>query len=169
VIALIGAPGSGKSTVGPLLAERLGEEFIDVDALIEQVEGRDIPEIFLVEGEPYFRNVERRETLTAIERGGVVSLGGGAPVDVEVGKVLDQACVVWLDVSARTAADRVGLKDTGRPLLGSQVHSQLVRLMKDRRAVYQRPATIRVMTDTLSPEQVVDVIVSELADLEGES
>ena len=72
------------------MAERLEEEFVDVDALIEQVEGRDIPEIFLVEGEPYFRQVERRETLAAIERGGVVSLGGGAPVDVEVGKALDQ-------------------------------------------------------------------------------
>ncbi|EFT77741.1 hypothetical protein HMPREF9601_02226, partial [Cutibacterium acnes HL030PA1] len=97
--------------------------------------------------------------------GGGVPRGGGAPADVEVGNALDRMCVVWLDVSARTAADRVGLKDTGRPLLGGQVHSQLVRLMKERRAVYQRPATIRVATDTLTPEQVVDVIVSELADL----
>ena len=95
-------------------------------------------------------------------------LAGGAPADVEVGNALERVCVVWLDVSARTAADRVGLKDTGRPLLGGQVHSQLVRLMKERRAVYQRPAAIRVATDTLSPEQVVDVIVSELADLEEE-
>lgn len=77
MIALIGAPGSGKSTVGSLLAQRLGEEFVDVDAAIEQAEGRDIPEIFLIDGEPYFRKVERRETLAAIERGGVVSLGGG--------------------------------------------------------------------------------------------
>ena len=52
MIALIGAPGSGKSTVGPLLAQRLGEEFVDVDAVIEQAEGRDIPEIFLIDGEP---------------------------------------------------------------------------------------------------------------------
>ena len=96
----------------------------------------------------------------------MVSLGGGAPADVEVGNALERVCVVWLDVSARTAADRIGLKDSGRPLLGGQVHSQLVRLMKERRAVYQRPATIRVAADTLSPEQVVDVIVSELADLE---
>ena len=165
MIALIGAPGSGKSTVGPLLAQRLGEEFVDVDAVIEQAEGRDIPEIFLIDGESYFRKVERRETLAAIERGGVVSLGGGAPGGGEVGKPLDRRGGLWLDVSARTAADRVGLKDTGRPLLGGQVHSQLVRLMKERRAVYQRPATIRVATDTLTPEQVVDVIVSELADL----
>lgn len=78
MIALIGAPGSGKSTIGPLLAQRLGEEFVDVDAAIEQAEGRDIPEIFLIDGEPYFRKVERRETLAAIERGGVVSLGGGS-------------------------------------------------------------------------------------------
>ena len=88
MIALIGAPGSGKSTVGPLLAQRLGEEFVDVDAVIEQAEGRDIPEIFLIDGESYFRKVERRETLAAIERGGVVSLGGGAPADVEVGNAL---------------------------------------------------------------------------------
>ena len=54
MIALIGAPGSGKSTVGPLLAQRLGEEFVDVDAVIEQAEGRDIPEIFLIDGESYF-------------------------------------------------------------------------------------------------------------------
>ena len=82
---------------------------------------------------------------------------------------MDQVCVVWLDVSARTAADRVGLKDTGRPLLGGQVHSQLVRLMTDRRAVYERPATIRVATDKLTPDQVVEAIMSELADLEGKS
>ena len=59
MIALIGAPGSGKSTVGPLLAQRLGEEFVDVDAVIEQAEGRDIPEIFLIDGESYFSKVER--------------------------------------------------------------------------------------------------------------
>lgn len=167
VIVIIGAPGSGKSTVGPLLAERLGHPFVDVDDLVAASEGRSIPEIFMIDGEPHFREVERRETLAALERGGVVSLGGGAPVDPHIGAALDQVCVVWLDVSARTAADRVGLKDTGRPLLGANVHSRLVRLMGERRAVYQRPATVRVATDRLTPEQVVDAIVAALAELEG--
>ena len=68
MIALIGAPGSGKSTVGALLAQRLGEEFVDVDALIEQAEGRDIPEIFLAEGSRIFarsRDERRLQPLSA--------------------------------------------------------------------------------------------------------
>ncbi|WP_130865474.1 shikimate kinase [Acidipropionibacterium timonense] len=168
VIAVIGAPGSGKSTTGALLAERLGVSFVDVDAVIEGAEGRSISDIFIDEGESYFRTLERAATLRALAGEGVVSLGGGAPLEEEIGRALDQVCTVWLDVSARTASGRVGLNDATRPMLLGNVHSRMVKLMAARRPAYERPAKVTVATDTLSPHEVVDAIVDALADLAGE-
>ncbi|MCI1749414.1 MAG: shikimate kinase [Acidipropionibacterium sp.] len=161
-IAIIGAPGSGKSTVGPMLASRLGLPFVDVDEIIRTVEGREISDIFATDGEPYFRSVEARETLAALAAGGVVSLGGGAPVTPAVAEELARVLTVWLEVSARTASSRVGLNDATRPLLLGNVHSRMVRLMAERRPVYAAPADIHVITDALSPEQVVDQITAGL-------
>lgn len=190
VIALIGAPGAGKTTTGQSLAARLGCEFVDVDQLIESQEGRTIPEIFLQQGEEFFRSREQEMTLTALDDtvetqpgdasarsardsdatrvvalgGGtrVVALGGGGPLDEAIATRLDQVYTVWLSVSARTAASRVGLNDTTRPLLLGNVHSQLVRMMAQRRPAYQRPADLVVETDELSVDGVVNVIVQAL-------
>lgn len=161
-IAIIGAPGSGKSTVGPMLATRLGVPFVDVDEIIKAVEGREIADIFATDGEPYFRQVEARETLAALAAGGVVSLGGGAPLTPAIAEELARVRTVWLEVSARTASSRVGLNDATRPLLLGNVHSRMVRLMAERRPVYAAPADIHVITDSLSPEQVVDRITAGL-------
>lgn len=165
VIAIIGAPGSGKSTVGPLLAARLGLDFVDVDEVISRVEGRPISDIFATDGEPYFREVEARETLAALAAGGVVSLGGGAPLTPSIGQALDRVRTVWLEVSARTASGRVGLNDATRPLLLGNVHSRMVRLLAERRPVYAAPADIHVVTDSLHPGQIVEQILVELQGL----
>jgi len=181
VIALIGAPGAGKTTTGQSLAARLGCEFVDVDQLIESQEGRTIPEIFLQQGEEFFRSREQEMTLTALDdtvetqpgdasarsardsdATRVVALGGGGPLDEAIATRLDQVYTVWLSVSARTAASRVGLNDTTRPLLLGNVHSQLVRMMAQRRPAYQRPADLVVETDELSVDGVVNVIVQAL-------
>lgn len=181
VIALIGAPGAGKTTTGQSLAARLGCEFVDVDQLIESQEGRTIPEIFLQQGEEFFRSREQEMTLTALDdtvetqpgdasarsardsdATRVVALGGGGPLDEAIATRLDQVYTVWLSVSARTAASRVGLNDTTRPLLLGNVHSQLVRMMAQRRPAYQRPADLVVETDELSVDEVVNVIVQAL-------
>jgi len=181
VIALIGAPGAGKTTTGQSLAARLGCEFVDVDQLIEAREGCTIPEIFLQQGEEFFRSREQEMTLTALDdtvetqpddasarpardsdATRVVALGGGGPMDRVIATRLDQVYTVWLSVSARTAASRVGLNDTTRPLLLGNVHSQLVRMMAQRRPAYQRPADLVVETDELSVDEVVDVIVQAL-------
>nr|WP_307890810.1 shikimate kinase [Acidipropionibacterium jensenii] len=166
VIAIIGAPGSGKSTVGPLLAARLGVDFVDVDTTIAAAEGREITDIFGTDGEPYFRRIEARHTLAALGGGGVVSLGGGAPLTPQIGEQLVTVTTVWLEVSARTASGRVGLNGATRPLLLGNVHSRMVKLLADRRPVYASLADIHVVTDELSPAQVVDEIIAGLQDKE---
>lgn len=164
VIAIIGAPGSGKSTVGPALALRLGRPFTDVDSVIERVEARPISDIFVADGEPYFRDVERRETLAALAGGGVVALGGGAPMTPRIGEALKDVFVVWLDVSARTAAGRCGLDDATRPLLLGNVHARMVKLMAERRPIYAAPADIRIDTDSLRPARIVDEILARIGE-----
>lgn len=163
-IALIGAPGSGKSTVGALLAERLGVGFVDVDATIEGREGRMIREIFAEDGEPAFRALEREATLELLGAGGVVSLGGGAPMTPAIAEALadDTVVTVWLQVDARNATQRIGL-DGGRPLLtGGPMRATLIKLLNQRTPVYAAAAQHHVDTSGRDPEEVVDDIVTRL-------
>ena len=162
-IVLVGAPGSGKSTVGKLLAARLGREFIDVDSVIEERAGKPISEIFVDEGEPAFRATEEAVTLELLERPGVVlSLGGGAILSAATRQALSDHHVVWLQVSAGHAADRVGL-NSARPLLLGNVRGRLIQLLNQRTPLYAEVATSTVATDTLTADEVVAVIIEEHA------
>lgn len=161
-VALIGLPGSGKSTVGPLLAERLGVPHLDVDQVLEQRQGRSIREIFTTDGEPSFRRLERDLSLELLTTPGVLSLGGGAPMTPEVAAALAQHHVIWLRVDPRTAAARVH-GDTARPLLtGTDPSARLTALHESRAATYARLATTSVAVDSLSPEEVVATILTQL-------
>lgn len=161
-IALIGAPGSGKSTVGPRLAERLGVPFTDVDALIERRDGRLIREIFAEDGEPAFRAIERDTTIELLGGDGVVSLGGGAPLTPEVADALGDVTTVWLQVDAHNAARRIGL-DEGRPLLaGGGIRATLIKLLNARTPVYRACATHTVDTSGREPDAVVDEVLALL-------
>lgn len=160
-IVLVGAPGSGKTTVGTLLAESLGLPFVDVDARIVETAGKLIAEIFADEGEPVFRELEAEHTADALTEPGVISLGGGAVVQERVRALLAGRTVVWLVVSASEAAGRVGLNQA-RPLLLGNVRATLVRLLNERTPVYRSVASIEVATDHLTPEQVRDRILEEL-------
>ena len=161
-IALIGAPGSGKSTVGSLLAERLGVPFVDVDAVIEGRDGRLIREIFADDGEPAFRALERDATVELLAGGGVVSLGGGAPMTPEIAEALAGVRTIWLQVDARNAAQRIGL-DAGRPLLaGGGVRATLIRLMNERAPVYAAGAHHTLDTSGREPAELVDEVLSLL-------
>lgn len=157
-IVLVGAPGSGKSTVGALLAERLGCEFVDVDAEIEDRTGRTIAEIFADDGEPAFRALEEETTTELLGRGGVLSLGGGAVLSATTRAALSGHRVVWLRVSASTAVSRVGLNDA-RPLLLGNVRGRLIKLLAERAPLYAEVATEQVATDVLSPDAVVDSLL----------
>lgn len=161
-IALIGAPGSGKSTVGRLLAHELGEPFVDVDAAIETDKAMTIADIFVMHGEPHFRQLEETATLVALDRGGVVALGGGAVMNADIRAALGNHDVVWLECSITTATKRVGM-DTARPLLLGNVRGQLVRLLNERTPLYREAATLTVSTDDRTPSEVTGEIVKALA------
>jgi shikimate kinase len=161
-IVLVGAPGSGKSTIGKLLAAELGREFLDVDTVIEDRAGKPISEIFVDDGEPVFRALEEDTTLELLARPTVVlSLGGGSVLSTTIREALAEHYVVWLQVSAGAAADRVGLS-TARPLLLGNVRGRLIQLLNQRTPLYAEVASLPVTTDSRTADEVVAAILEEL-------
>ena len=163
-IILIGPPGAGKTSVGKALAKKLSLNFLDSDKVVEEKSGKSIPEIFITDGEPAFREMERAAVIDLIEnQDGVIALGGGSVMDLEVSKrLLPMANVVFLDVSISNAAPRVGF-NRDRPLLLGNPRQQWIALMEKRRSTYQALAKTRVSTDNKKPVEVVEEIVKELA------
>ncbi|GAB3927090.1 shikimate kinase [Microlunatus endophyticus] len=173
-IVLVGAPSSGKSTVGRALAARLGVDFVDIDALIEERAGKPIAEIFASDGEPVFRDLETATTIRTLGElsaapaasGAIVSLGGGAVTSEPIRTALAPYRVVWLQVGIAAAADRIGL-NTARPLLLGNVRGQLIKLMREREPLYREVATIGLATDHHEPAELVKLIIEQLPGLQG--
>jgi shikimate kinase len=163
-IILIGPPGAGKTSVGKALAKKLSLNFLDSDKVVEEKSGKSISEIFITDGEPAFREMERAVVIDLIEsQDGVIALGGGSVMDLEVSKrLLPMANVVFLDVSISNAAPRVGF-NRDRPLLLGNPRQQWIALMEKRRSTYEALAKARVSTDNKKPVEVVEEIVKELA------
>ena len=154
VAVLIGPPGSGKTVVGRALAALLGVALRDTDEAIEQAEQRSVSDIFVEDGEPRFRELERAEVAASLAtHAGVLSLGGGAVMDPATEQALAGHTVVFLEVGIADAAKRVGF-DRSRPLLAMNPRAQWVRLMDTRRATYERLATLRVDTAGRTPEDI---------------
>ena len=166
-IVLVGVPGAGKSTVGELLATRLGKKFTDSDQVIEERAGKSVSDIFTQDGEPAFRSLERDVILDLISAGeGVVALGGGALGNDETRAAVKSAQTVWLVTGLAQAVDRVGM-NRNRPLLLGNVRGQLAELMNAREPLYREVANITVDTSNLSPTQVVDEIIEALTKVES--
>lgn len=162
VAVLVGAPGSGKSTIGPLLAEALGVGFRDADTDIETTAGKPIPEIFIDDGEDHFRALERAAVADALStHDGVLSLGGGAILAPETRSLLKAHTVVYLSVELPDAIARVGL-GSGRPLLALNPRATLKYLLDQRRPLYEEVATVTVKTDGRTPEEITADLVQEL-------
>lgn len=163
VAVLVGPPGAGKTTVGALLAERLGVSLRDTDADIERLAGKPIPEIFFEDGEPHFRALEREVVRSAVhEHRGVLALGGGAVTDPDTRKLLATLPVVFLDVALAQAVKRVGL-DTARPLLAVNPRQQWRTLMEQRRPLYTEVARVVVRTEDRTPSEVAQEIIDVVA------
>ncbi|HOC31416.1 MAG TPA: shikimate kinase [Armatimonadota bacterium] len=153
-IALIGMMGSGKSSVGRLLAERLGWEFIDTDAMIVDGAGKSIAGIFADEGEKAFRDLEVQAIASAAGREHcIIATGGGAVLRPENREALWRRCrVVWLKVSPDEAVARAANGDR-RPLLESPDPAASARAILQQRECFYALADVAVDTNGLTAEE----------------
>jgi len=164
-LVFVGAPGSGKTTIGKQVAEKLGVEFIDVDNEIEMDEKTTISDIFVQKGEAHFRQLERAKISELLNSfNGVLSLGGGSVLDETTRQALAIAPVVWLKVSSGDASSRVGL-GLSRPVLMGNVRSTLVKLLEERTPLYEEVADWEIDTSGKSIEEVVQEVLLQTSEV----
>ena len=164
IITLIGFRGSGKSSVGPLLATRLNMTFVDTDQQIEKETQQSIADIFAKQGEEYFRKIEA-ETLQTIyqQENQVVATGGGAVLNLQTQSLIQsRGPVVWLQADAETTLKRIQ-KDqaagTTRPALTDlDFQQEVVTLLERREPIYRDLSDLQIDTVDATPEQIVELI-----------
>jgi len=165
-IVLVGMPGSGKSSVGRRLAQRIGLNFVDADSKIEEAaNGMSITDIFAKHGEPEFRALETRVIARLLENGqSVIATGGGAYMSAETrNRVREQGVSVWLSAEIGLLLERVKRK-SNRPLLrGGDPEGVLRKLLSEREADYAQ-ADVTVISRDIPHEQVVDTIVEAVGE-----
>lgn len=167
-VVLIGPMGAGKSTVGRQLAARWGAPLVDTDEMVATRAGRGISDIFIDDGEPAFRELERAAVAECMTTAGaVIALGGGAVLDERTQADLRVAAsvgaqVVFLDLDSAAASRRVGL-GVGRPLLLGNPRATWVKLLTERRGIYEQLATLVIDTADQTPAAIAEEIIDVCA------
>lgn len=159
-IVLIGMMGSGKTTIGKLLGEKLTLRSIDIDVIIEQNEKRTVSEIFQNEGEKYFRNIER-ETIKKnfTNKDLIISLGGGAFEDQLTQELLlKNSTVIYLKTSPNVILKRIK-NNTNRPLLKNQMTVEKIQSIILQRQKNYELANITILTDNKNTDKIVEEIL----------
>lgn len=165
-VALLGLRGAGKSTVGRLLARRLGVPFHELDALVEEAAGLPLAELFAVHGEPYYRRVER-ETLARLLRGGgpfVLAVGGSLVTDADTFSLLRRGCAtVWLKAKPDEHMSRVLAQGDVRPVARrADALAELRGILAARTPLYAQADHV-VDTSRTTPERAAQRIAAEVA------
>ena len=165
VAVLVGPPGAGKTTIGGLLARKLGVAFRDVDHDIEATAGKSVSDIFVDDGEEAFRALEAAAVVRALgTHEGVLALGGGAVLDPVTRAALRGHQVVYLRVGLAEAVNRTGL-NTARPLLAMNPRATLRTLLAQRAPLYAEVAAVTVETDGRKPDEITSDVLTRLAEV----
>ena len=167
-IALTGFMGAGKSTIGRLLAARLGWNFLDLDTHLEQRSGLTVPQIFAEHGEARFRRLESTALASALaQHSTVIALGGGVPESLTNRLLLEQTpgtFTIFLDAPFSVLYDRCVLQATDRPVLSDPDAAQA--RFAARHPLYTRLAGLTVETAELTPEQTVEILLAKFNQLQ---
>ena len=160
MITLTGFMGSGKTTVGKVLADFLGCPFMDLDDLVVKKAGKSIPDIFAQDGEPAFRQLEARLLRQTVEKyaenTAVLALGGGAVTTPASAALLHEKTVcIYLRATLDTLLERLAGETAGRPLADEAMAARLA----EREPLYEETAHVIIDTDGLAPDEVADEIV----------
>ena len=177
VVVLIGPPSAGKSSVGALLAAELGVPFADTDDLVAAAAGKPVGDIFVDDGEPVFRELERAAVARVLESagapgapgasgssspdGGVLALGSGAVLDPDVRRMIAGRPIVYLETGFAAVAKRTGM-DRPRVVIPGNPRGMLRAMLEERRPVYAELATITILTDDMAPEEVAADLAKRL-------
>jgi len=165
-VVLIGMRGSGKTTIGKLLARRLGKQYIEMDELIVQRLGLSIPEIVDKYGWQKFRDTEAEITLEVGGVDDVVNATGGGVVtrDENIRELKKKGNLVWLKANTDTLLKRIGNGQSRPSLTGKSPREDMEAVMAERSPIYQRAADFIVDTEGKQPEEIVDAIVKLLTE-----
>ena len=159
-LVLVGMMGSGKSSIGKILSKKLEFEFIDTDNKIEEIEKKTISEIFKLNGEKYFRNIEEIISLKSLKiKNRVVSLGGGGFVNPSIRKYTLKKCIsVWLNCKYEILISRIK-NSNKRPLAMKLSNLELKNLIIKRSTMYNL-SDYKINCDKLNKKQIVEKIIN---------
>jgi shikimate kinase len=164
-IVLIGLRGSGKTTVGKILAQRLGQELVETDELVARKAGLSIAEIVTKHGWGRFRELEGEVTSRVARLDNVINASGGGVVTSEknIARLKKKGVLVWLKASVDTLVKRTG-EDKGRPPLAGDrtAREDMDITYKERKALYRQAADLEVNTEDKTPEEVAEAIINLL-------
>ena len=159
-LVLVGMMGSGKSSIGKILSKKLEFEFIDTDNKIEEIEKKTISEIFKINGEKYFRNIEETISLKLLKLNNkVIALGGGGYINSNIRKYIIKKCIsVWLDWKNETLINRI--KNNKKRPLATKLSSMELQNLISKRSIIYNLSDYKIKCDKLDKKEIVEKIIN---------